>query len=213
MNFNISIQRVLKLVTLCVCVLAFTDCGDTPQSVDDPMTDPALPTQPDNADVKRPASQRVFQRDLSDPRLIIDGKVIGLQAGEAIAAAPAGRLEAGSLESPKGKTEVYYIRYDKDEPIGYVLPDPNDKNKIGDIHITSSDLRLPSGLVVGTNLKKIKMIYPDVKLIESGNSDIIYADVGAYRFQLEPKKRRVNLDEGVGGTEQMVATELIIPRR
>ncbi|MBC6993272.1 hypothetical protein QWY85_13515 [Neolewinella lacunae] len=107
-----------------------------------------------------PAGGNAVDTDQEGSYAIANGAFLGIKPGEPLANYTA-TLRAGLLQTGEGDFDVFYIDGAAGEELGYVMPDPNDESKVGDIYLTSPKVRTSAGVHVGmTHARLVEVLGP-----------------------------------------------------
>jgi len=90
-----------------------------------------------------------------DPMTIQNEEFYGIETGDIIEDL-AGKLERGTLKSGKEESEVYFIKDESGEQLGYVVPSPQDESSVGNVVITSPAAKTQDGVSVGMTFKELE---------------------------------------------------------
>ncbi len=107
-----------------------------------------------------PTDGGAVDTDVEGSYTITNGAFLGIKPGEPLANYSAA-LRAGVLQTGEGDFAVFYIDGAAGEELGYVMPDPNDESKVGDIYLTSPKVLTSAGVHVGvTHAQLVEALGP-----------------------------------------------------
>lgn len=150
-----------------------------------------------NADKKQTPVKKeleVVKNSKPEPKKLIinENSFVGIQFNDAIANY-SDKLMKGKMRTGEGVVETYYIEEDGNE-LGYVMPDAENENLIGNITIQSKRAETESGVRIGTTFSQLEKIYPEIEVHGSEMESKVYASTGNYHFRLNHNSNQYNLD-------------------
>lgn len=169
------------------------------------------PTQPAGADAANVDEESIYEVDAEDPYKIFNGTFFDFAPGQPIAPAVE-RLRKGKLKTGDGKFEVYYIDGRDKEELGYLMADPNDASKIGDITITSDQVITEEGARVGWTYAELTQRLGPLEVNGSEVEGATYATSDRLRYRLDEPHFTYDMGgETVGSGAKVL--EVVIARR
>ena len=213
-----SARRFCLVVGFLSCALLVGGCRQNP-SDGSPPTPPA-------ADAANVDERSLYEVDPEDPYLIFNGTFFDFAPGQPFAPAAA-RLQEGRLETGEGSFEVFYINGDGDgdnddrgrdgaagaEPLGYLLRDPSDPTRIGDIVITSERAVTEQGIRVGRSYAELVEQLGALEVHGSEVEGYTYALHDGLKFRLDAQHYDYDLPAGEVVSPQAKVIEIVIARR
>lgn len=200
------IRHSIYLSTL-LCFLIFTACQNdappaaanrteapgtysatAPQKEGRPAPTPAAKPAPDKINDAVPG--RLAQ---DDPFVISGGQVLGIRPGDDITAV--NNTKKTVMKTGDGDYTVYELNDDGGKKLGYLVPDPNDEQKIRSIHVTSDYLTTDKGISVGSTFEELEKMMGSAEVHGSEIEGRTYAKVGGLQFRLEAANFTYKLDK------------------
>ena len=174
-------------------------------------TAPPEPPVPPAADAANVDEASIYEVDEEDPYLIFNGTFFDVAPGQAMSLVT-DRLREGKLKTGEGKSVAYFIDGEDDEELGYLLPDPSDEFKVGDITITSPRAITQEGARVGNTYGElIERLGPlAVDESETGRGTLAIYDGLLYRLD-EVHDTSERSRDAVPDDAEIIA--IIIPRK
>ena len=142
------------------------------------------PPEPAGADADNVDEESIYEVDAEDRYKIFNGTFFDYAPGQPMAIAKE-RLRKGKLENGEGTFEVYYIDGRDREELGYLMADPNDASKIGDITITSENAITEQGARVGWTYGELKQRLGQLEVHGSEIEGRTYAALGKMKYLLD----------------------------
>jgi len=155
-------------------------------------------TTADSVFAARPAAASVADANSLD--IIFLGSFRGIAPGDKMAVHEA-NLVKSELVTGEGDFTVYLIMDEPEGKIGYLMPDPDDETKVGDITITSSIPTTTEGMKVGMTLGDLFNRYRNLEIhgSEIGGRTTAYKgqlsfriDANNYEYEIDPEKIPLN---------------------
>ncbi len=146
------------------------------------------------------ASEPLTDQPPADPYLITETGFFGISPGDAIAD-HSQHLVKGVLQNGEGEFEVYYIRDEKGQELGYVLPSPNDESKVGDMAITTPAAHTPEGIKVGATLGQLEKEVGTLPVYGSEIEGRTTAVQGRLQYLLDSYNNSYEVDRKMIGPE------------
>ncbi len=145
----------------------------------------------DSAFAARPATASVSDANSLD--IIFPDSFRGIAPGDKLATHEA-ELVKSQLVNGEGDFTVYLIMDGPESKIGYLMPDPNDETKVGDITITSSIPTTTEGMKVGMTLGDLFNRYRNLEIHGSEIEGRTTATKGPLSFQLDANNYEYEID-------------------
>ncbi|NJC26408.1 hypothetical protein [Neolewinella antarctica] len=173
---------------------AGVDTGTTPE-IDNPNED--------NTDI--------YDVDPEDPYLMSNGAILGLKPGEPLGEYADG-LRTGRIRTGEGDFDVYFIDGAEGDELGYLLPDPTAKSRIGDIILTAPTVVTEKGIRVGLTYAELIERLGAVAFHGSETEARVYGTKDGLRYRLDVNSTKRDLTEAdiEPGTR---ITEIVINRQ
>ena len=204
---SVRVLSSLRALPLCLLVVGLALSCKT-----DSTADAAATPTPPGADAPNVDESSIYEVDPEDPYLIFNGTFFDLAPGQPLAPAEA-RLRKGKLETGDGSFEVYYIDGPEKEELGYILPDPNDETRIGDIYLTSERVVTEQGVRVGNTYAELVERLGALEVHGSEIEGATYASVGAGKLRFRLDEQHFNYDLGAETVSPGAkVVEVVIPR-
>ncbi|MGH1339064.1 MAG: hypothetical protein ACRBFS_23305 [Aureispira sp.] len=138
--------------------------------------------------------EMVTPKTTTNPYLIENNTFYGLSLGMSISA-QAARLEKGVLSDGESDFEVYYIKGEEGEELGYIMPDLRDESLIGSIIITTAKAITTDGLALGSTFKDLQTQTPNIQVHGSEIEGRTHAIRGNELFLLDLYEVATELEE------------------
>lgn len=129
-----------------------------------------------------------------DPYLITHQSFRGIVIGNGIEE-HGDILEQGVLRSGEGEFEVYYIKTESGEVLGYVMASPQDPSKVGNITVTHLKARTEEGIFIGTTFTELEKVFGELAVHGSEIESKTYAYYGHLAFLLDDYHNTYELDK------------------
>jgi len=143
--------------------------------------------------------------------LISENSFRGITPGDVISK-HSDYVEKSLLQTGEGDFEVYTIMGKNNNPTGYLIPDPNDENLVGDIVIETKIAKTADGIKVGSTFEELKKYS---KVTEVHGSEIegrTYATKGQLAYRLDVALFSYEVDaEKIPGDTKII--EIMIMRK
>lgn len=146
----LSIPQSLTLLPLLLFLVA---CGQPP--ADNTTAEAEVEQEMTETQESKQENTTIDEAGEEDPYLVSNGFFLGMHPGLPIVDF-AGGLRKGSLATGEGDFEVYYIDGAEGNELGYLMPDPQDEDMIGNIFITSPDVVTELGARVGLSFAELQ---------------------------------------------------------
>jgi hypothetical protein len=108
----------------------------------------------------------------------------GITIGELISNHKEG-IKKTQLKTGEGSFEVYEIRDFENNPAGYFLPDPNDKDRVGDIVVQTPKAQTAEGIMVGSTYEDLLKVFPSIEVHGSEVEGRTNATNGTLSYRLD----------------------------
>lgn len=205
-------QSFLLLAFLIVALVGLTACGNDNATANDD----AVETEYQPTDVNTPTAYPTESQvaELADEDYIIsNNSLYGIKSGMTFAEI-SNKVKSGTLRNGEGEFSVYYISDGANEPLGYILPDPNDESRVGDIVITSPKVRSKNGFGVGSTFVTLQTVFPKLKVHGSEVESRTYAKPteNGIQYRLDAAFNTYEVDKSKIDPATKV-TEIYIPRK
>ncbi|PHI18823.1 hypothetical protein CEQ90_15845 [Lewinellaceae bacterium SD302] len=134
---------------------------------------------------------------------------LGIKAGDVIADNE--RLQAGELRSGEGEFDVFYLKNEAGQRIGYVIEDFDAPGKVGDIFITNAGSTAPGakGIKVGQSWADLQAAFPDIEAYGSEVESRTYAITDELSFRLSVMNNQYEVEESTIPADTKI-TEILI---
>jgi hypothetical protein len=139
-------------------------------------------TKSDPTDINE-APQPILEVEDENEYIIYPTGLMGLKIGGPIDKKSVS-IVADLLETGEGSFLVYRILGDNSEEVGFIYPDPNDENKIGDIEVTNPKFKTEKGVGIGATIEELKELYQNVEIHGSEIEGRTSATAGGLSFLL-----------------------------
>ncbi|GHB77343.1 hypothetical protein [Persicitalea jodogahamensis] len=157
-----------------------------------------------SADKDQGTNDSIFSRstteasiaDANSLDIISPSSFQGISPGDKIATHES-RLSKGEMVNGEGDFKVYFLMGEQGNKMGYLLPDPVDETRVGDIVITSSMPETTEGMKVGMTLGDLFDRYRNLEIhgseIEGRTSAIkgrlsFRLDINTYSYEVDSEK-------------------------
>ncbi len=174
-------------LALSLLILLAIGCDSNPSTTE-------APPEPAGADAANVDEESIYEVDEEDRYKIFNGTFFDYAPGQPIAIARE-RLREGKLETGEGTFEVYYIDGRDREELGYLMPDPNDETKVGDITITSENAITEQGARVGWTYGELTQRLGPLEVHGSEIEGQTHATQGRLKYLLDEQHYGYDLGE------------------
>lgn len=175
---------------LCFVVVSLQSCGDsaTTEQDESQQTQQAQQTE---------QPQAVESEEEKNPFLVTTKSFYGLTIGGKI-----GDLEKSELETGEGTFEIYLIKDENGDELGYVDPNFEDESLVGGITVTTEKAITEDGVSIGMLYSTFNEKFPDAELhgseIEGYTStnvnDHVYYALSDRHWEYELEKSAISKD-------------------
>ncbi|OAV46094.1 hypothetical protein [Lewinella sp. 4G2] len=203
-------MKVFHFITAAILLITCAACGgdaagppEEGAGFDTEMTPEIDSPNEDNTDI--------YDVDPEDPYLISNGTFLGLKPGEPLGAY-AEVLRKGRLKDGEGSFDVYYIDGAEGSKLGYLMPDPLDKNIVGDIYVTSPAVVTEKGIRVGTTYEELVERIGAISFHGSEIESRVYGNKEGISYRLDMTSADYDLDNSRISPETAI-TEIVISRK
>lgn len=131
--------------------------------------------------------------DANSLDIIFPDSFRGIAPGDKLATHEAELLKS-QLVNGEGDFTVYLIMDGPESKIGYLMPDPNDETKVGDITITSSIPTTTEGMKVGMTLGDLFNRYRNLEIHGSEIEGRTTATKGQLSFRIDANNYEYEID-------------------
>lgn len=104
-------------------------------------------------------------------------------------------LEQSTLQSGEGDFEIYNIKNESRETVGYILPSPKDASKIGIITINTPKASTKEGAKIGMTFKELEAVLGELPVHGSEIESKTYAFKGNQSFLLDAAFNTYEIDK------------------
>lgn len=94
-------------------------------------------------------------------------------------------VQKTKMRTGEGVFEVYEIKDFDNNPAGYFLPDPRDKQLVGDITVKSPKAQTAMGLKIGDTFQDLQKVFPDIAVHGSEIEGRTYATANHLSYRLD----------------------------
>ncbi|MFK7903742.1 MAG: hypothetical protein AB8B69_01390 [Chitinophagales bacterium] len=176
-------------ITVLLSIFLIIGFGCVPKDNSSTAT-PPKDTKPSTETTAKPEPKPVA----ANPYLITDKSFMGLSSGNGIEE-HADVLEQGVLKSGEGEFEVYNIKSESGEKLGYIMASHQDPSKIGNITITHPKASTEEGISIGATFAELESALGEVAVHGSEIESRTYAYKGHLAFLLDDYHNTYELDK------------------
>jgi hypothetical protein len=134
----------------------------------------------------------------------------GIQLGDMISK-HSEYIQKTKLKTGEGTFDAYEIKDFDNNPAGYILPDPKNKDLVGDITVTSPKAQTAEGIKIGSTFQELQKVFPGIEVHGSEIEGRTHARVGNLSYRLDVANFSYEIDKSkIPGATKI--TEIIIYR-
>ncbi len=135
----------------------------------------------------------------------------GIHVGDLISKHPE-YAQKTKMKTAEGVMEVYEIKDFDNNPAGYFVPDPQNKQLVGDITVKSPKAQTAMGIKIGDTFQNLQKVFPDIVVHGSEIEGRTYATAHHLSYRLDAANFSYEVDPSkIPATTKI--TEIIIQRR
>ena len=120
-------------------------------------------------------------------------------------------IQKEQLRTGEGDFTVYRIKDFNNNPAGYLMPDPNNEELVGDITVETQMAKTAKGINVGSTFSDLKAAFPGIKAHGSEIEGRTYAKANNISYRLDVANFSYDIDDSKIPADTKI-TQIIINR-